>query len=263
MLAVRIAVLGLVSVTAQAQVFSNLTTPLPLPRGSTLVIGFLGGWDRWDDPNRGVRKLALKLRDEDPGVFAEAMSNHRQKLALELIRRAFDWNQNGRLDPEERADARIILYGQSLGGGAAVKVAHRLQTLNIPVLLTVQVDSVSLHDDVIPANVRAAANLFQRDGPPFMGRKCIRAEDPSRTRILGNFQYHYRSKRIDMSSASWKRKNLQGAHAKMELDPEVWARVDSFIQDAIAGKDFVRAAAAAPSRRLAAGTRSLEPVKIE
>lgn len=249
MLAVRIVVLGLAASVAQGQVFSNLTTPLPLPRGTTLVIGFLGGWDHWNDPHRGVRKLALKLREEDPGVFAEAMSNHRQKLALELIRKAFDWNHNGRLDPEERAHARIILYGQSLGGGAVVKVARQLEVLNIPVLLTVQVDSVSRHDDVIPANVEAAANLFQRDGPPIMGRKSIRAEDGSRTRILGNFQYHYRSKKIDMSSASWKRKTLEGAHAKMELDPEVWARVEGFIQDAIAGNDFVQAATVAPTSR--------------
>ena len=233
MVALRIAVLSFAALAAQAQTFSDLTTPLPLPRGSTLIIGFLGGWDRWNDPNRGVRKLVLKLRDQSAGIFAESISNHHQKLALKLILDAFDWNHNGRLDPDERAKARIILFGQSLGGGAVVRVARRLQTQGVPVLLTVQVDSVSRHDGVIPDNVAAAANLFQRDGPPIMGRRRIRAEDPSRTRILGNFQYHYRSKKIDMSSASWRRRTLGGAHTKMELDPEVWARVEGFIRNAI------------------------------
>lgn len=231
----RIIVLGLAVAiaVAHAQGFSDLTTPLPLPPGGTLVIGFLGGWDHWNDPNRGVRKLALKLRDDERDVFAEALSNHRQSLALQLIHAALDTNRDGHLDAIERAQARIILYGQSLGGGAVVRMARKLAALNIPVMLTVQVDSVSLHDGVIPANVAAAVNLFQRDGPPIMGRPRIRAADPAHTRIEGNFQYHYRSKEIDLSSASWKRKAFGGAHTKMELDPEVWARVEGYILNAI------------------------------
>jgi pimeloyl-ACP methyl ester carboxylesterase len=149
-------------------------------------------------------------------------------VALQLICAAFD--------ASERAHARIILYGQSLGGGAVVNLARKLQTLGIPVLLTVQVDSVGLSDSVIPANVVAAANLFQRDGPPIMGRRRIRAADPTRTRIEGNFQYHYRFKTIDLSTASWRRKVLGGTHTKMELDPEVWAQVEGLIRGAIRGE---------------------------
>jgi len=196
------------------------------------VIGFVGGWERWDDPHRGVRKLAVELAGT-PGVFAETVSNHRQSVALALIEAALDWNRNGYLDPEERARARIILYGQSLGGGAAVNLARKLQALEIPVLLTVQVDSVGRNDAVIPANVAAAANLFQHDGPPIMGRTRIRAEDPSHTRILGNFQYRYSFKSVDMSSATWARKHLGGAHARMEQDPRVWSQVGLLIRQSI------------------------------
>jgi hypothetical protein len=214
------------------QAFSDFTTPLPLKPGNTLVIGFLGGWEHWDDENRGVRKLALKLR-RVPDVFVETIGNHRERLAIELIRKALDWNRNGVLDPEERAGARIILYGQSLGGAAVVKLARELAALGIPVLVTVQIDSVGYADGVIPANVRAAANLFQHDGPPIVGRGSIRAADPSRTRILGNFQYRYWFRNVDMSSTTWARKTLGGAHARMEQDPKVWARVEGLIRDAI------------------------------
>jgi pimeloyl-ACP methyl ester carboxylesterase len=218
--------------TCRGQSFADFAAPLPLTPGSTLVIGFLGGWERWDDPDRSVRKLAIELRGMR-GVYAETMSNHQHRLALALIQAAFDWNRNGHLDPDERAGARIILYGQSLGGAAAVRLARELQGLDIPVLLTVQIDSVGRNDAVIPANVAAAANLFQHDGPPIMGRSRIRAEDPSRTRILGNFQYRYWFKNVDMSSAKWARKHLGGAHARMELDPKVWAQVGLLIRQAI------------------------------
>ena len=218
--------------TCHGQTFSDFTAPLPLAPGNTLVIGFLGGWERWDDPDRGVRKLAVELRGMR-GVYAETMSNHRQSLALALIQAAFDWNHNGRLDPDERAGARVILYGQSLGGSAAVRLARKLEALGLPVLLTVQIDSVGRNDGVIPANVAAAANLFQHDGPPIMGRTRIRAEDPSRTRILGNFRYRYWFKDVDMSSATWARKHMGGAHARMELDPAVWAQVGRMIRQAI------------------------------
>src|SRR5271165_5169843 len=95
-----------------AQRLADLTTPTPLPPGATLVVGFLGGYESWDDPHRGVRQLVLRLRAK-PGVYAESISNHQRGVALSLIRRALDTNRNGRLDADERARARVILFGQS------------------------------------------------------------------------------------------------------------------------------------------------------
>lgn len=216
-----------------AQRLSDLTSPTPLPPSSTLVLGFLGGLERWNDEHRSVRKLALNLR-ERRGVFAESISSRDRRVALELVRRAFDANRDGGLDPEEQASARIVLYGQSLGGAAAIATARDLRVLGIPVLLTVQVDSVGFHDQVIPPNVLAAANFYQHDPMTIQGRRNIRAADPGKTRILGNFGASYPLHPLRETDMSWVRRTFGGSHAKMEQDPKIWNQVRQFILDAIA-----------------------------
>ena len=208
---------------------------MPLKPGDTLVVGFLGGLDRWDNNHRGVRKLALRLRDLGlPGVHVETASNHRRGEARKLILKALDLNRDGRLDPGEISQARIILYGQSLGGAAVVKLARELEARGVPVLLTVQVDSVGLNDGAIPANVAVAANLYQKEPLSITGRKSILAADPARTRISGNIRYSYPFWRADVEPESWPRRIFGGGHAKMEADPAVWAAVQGLILDALA-----------------------------
>jgi pimeloyl-ACP methyl ester carboxylesterase len=217
-----------------AQRLSDFTTPRPMPSGSVLVVGFLGGFERWDDDKRSVRKLALDLRSRGLGNwFAETAANRHRRAALKLITRALDTNGDGRLDAGECAAARIILYGQSLGGAAAVETARDLDRLGVPVLLTVQVDSVGLHDSVIPANVREAVNFYQHDlFTPIHGNTGISAADPSRTRILGNYELSYLFRRVDPAEASWARRKFGGSHTKMELDPALWNRVEHLIIEA-------------------------------
>jgi len=216
----------------QAQRLYDMVTPTPLPPGTTLVIGFLGGYERWDDEHRSIRQLTLKLRNR-PGVYAESIANHNRAVSLKLIRRALDTNRNGKLDPDERARARVILYGQSWGGAAAIATAEDLEKLGVPVLLTVQIDSVGIHDQIIPANVLAAVNYYQHDPLTIQGRQQIRAADPAKTRILGNFAASYTQRSIDETNASWARRTFGGSHAKMELDPAIWIQVERYIVDAI------------------------------
>ena len=216
-----------------AQQLEDMTTPIPLPPGSTLIIGFLGGYEPWNDEHRNVRQLVLRLRQR-PGVYAESISNHNRRVALKLIRRALDANRDGKLERDEKAAACIILFGQSWGGAAAVYVARDLGRLGIPVLLTVQVDSVGAKDGVIPANVRTAVNFYQHDPFTIQGRAIIRAANPATTAILGNFGQTYIHRTVDESNASWPRKEFGGSHAKMELDPVVWSRVEQYILNAIA-----------------------------
>ena len=218
------------SVATRAQRHQDFVTKTPLPEGQVLIIGFMGGRERWDNDKRGVRKLALKLRAMGlPGVHVETVENKKRRLAVELIRKALDRNGDGELQPQERGSARLIIYGQSFGGAAVVKLARQLQKVGVPVMLTVQVDSVGRGDKVIPSNVARAANLFQRDGWPIRGEKEIRAEDPGRTKIIGNFKFSYRDKKVDLSGVSWLKRFLRTAHTKMDHDPDVWGVVEKTI----------------------------------
>jgi hypothetical protein len=214
---------------------ADITTPAPLPEGSLLIVGFLGGWEDWDHPQRSVRRLALRMRESTPdSVFIETADNHSRATVRKFIREALDRNGNGKIEPEEARAAQVILYGQSFGGAACVYLARELQRWGVPVRLTVQVDSVGRRDHVIPPNVRRAVNLYQRDPGPIRGRARIRAADPARTTILANLRHTYLFRDIDLSNYPPAARRFAISHWKMDNDPLVWAEVEGFLRAEIA-----------------------------
>lgn len=222
----------------RGQQYHHFTTPTPLEKDQTLILGFLGGRETWDDSSRGVRQLAMKidsmnLRD----VHIETLENRKRDLAMELIHNSFDSNRDGYLDERERSTARLIMFGHSLGGAAVVKLSHNLKEMGIPVLLTVQIDSVGFtyDDHVIPTNVRRAANLYQLDGWVLVGEDEIVPEDPDKTEIIANLRFDYKDKEVDMSGVPWERRLLSVPHSKMDADPEVWSAVEQLILSEIGG----------------------------
>jgi hypothetical protein len=216
------------------QRFESFTSPTPFETGGCLVLGFLGGLEAWNSETQGVRQLALALRARNlPGVHVETVEEQKRALALELIRRAFDRNHDGILDDQERQSVRLILYGMSFGGAAVVKLARQLKAIDVPVLLTIQVDSVGWTDAVIPSNVAVAANLYQADGLFVRGERTIRAADPANTAILGNFRFAYRDKKVDLSAVPWYKLVFRVAHSKVNADPEVWGLVEKLILNAV------------------------------
>lgn len=220
-----------------AQKLSDLKTPTPIPANDVLVIGFMGGRDAWNREDVGVGSMARRLREMNlPGVHVETVENVKRDVALEFVKMAFDRNRDGRLDAEELGSARLILYGQSFGGAAVAKFARQLQEERVPVMLTVQVDSVGMDDALIPANVKEAANLYQHDGFFIHGAAEIRAANPDRTKILGNFRYSYRERPIDISQVPWYKKFLREDHTMMDHDPAVWKKVEELVVGAIRGK---------------------------
>ena len=216
----------------RGQQYHHFSTPTPIEETQTLILGFLGGRENWDDSSRGVRQLAMKIDSMNlPDVHIETLENRKRDLAIELILKSFDRNRDGYLDERERTTARLIMFGHSLGGSAVIKLSNNLRDLGIPVLLTVQIDSVGFtyDDHVIPANVRSAANLYQLDGWLLVGEDEIVPEDSEKTKIIANLKFDYNEKKVDMSGVPWERRLLSVPHSKMDADPEVWSTVEQII----------------------------------
>ena len=197
-----------------------------------IVIGFVGGFVRHDDTVHSAVQVAAHLRKDYPsGVYTEVVENsHREKTHAEIVR-LVDANHDGTLSAEEKRNARIILFGHSWGASEAITLARELNGDGIPVLLTVQVDSVQKpgeNDTVIPPNVAEAANFYQLNG--FLhGQTRIRAADPARTRIIGNFLLDYKANPIRCKEYPWYDRLFMKAHIQIECDPRVWTQVESLI----------------------------------
>jgi len=199
-----------------------------------IVIGFVGGFVRHNNPVHTEVQLAARLRKEYPsGVYVEVFQNHDGSSAYKKILQLLDTDHAGKPTLEEKQKARIILYGHSWGASEAISLARKLEADGIPVLLTVQIDSVTKFgedDGIIPSNVAQAANFYQPDGRPH-GRAEIRAADPSRTRIIGNFRFDYEAHPVACyGDYSWWDRYLSKTHTEIECDPQVWNHVESLIR---------------------------------
>jgi hypothetical protein len=198
-----------------------------------IVIGFVGGFVRHDDNVHSGVQLAARLRHDYPSdLYAEVFENRHGDQAYQQVLKLLDTNHDGKLSDEEKRDARIIIYGISWGGSQTVTLARQLEAEQIPVLLTIQVDSIAKegqNDKTIPANVAEAVNFYQPDGL-LHGERLIQAEDPWRTRILGNYRFEYASIPYNCADYPWYDRWLTREHTQIECDPAVWGRVESLIR---------------------------------
>jgi hypothetical protein len=226
-------VLCLIAATTYGDSPSPVSAPDAVTTAPVIVIGFAGGFVSRDDLVHGPVQLAAHLRhDCPPGVHVELLENRHRETAHAEIIRFVDIDRDGTLSAEEKRNARIILYGHSWGASEAVTLARELGREGIPVLLTVQVDSVPKpgeNDKDIPANVAEAANFYEVDGW-LHGRPQIRAADPTRTHIIGNFRIDYKANPIRCDQYPWWDRFFTKAHTEMECDPKVWSQVESLIQ---------------------------------
>ncbi|MFZ5929075.1 MAG: hypothetical protein ACOYX1_16690 [Acidobacteriota bacterium] len=219
---------------SRKQEFSDFTTPLPVERGDRLVIGIVGGWERWDNPTRAIRRTAIAVkRKRLPGVHVETVENHSLELAEELVAKAFDFNRNGKLEPDEAAHGSVILYGQSLGGRAALRLSRKLNEWGVAVPLLITVDSFGRDSYVVPPNVRRAVNYYQREHLYIKGAPELRAADPARTQILFNRKLTFKRRdEVQAEEHGWLQRFFLDEHARIEYLPEVWEEIERMIVEA-------------------------------
>ena len=193
----------------------------------------MGGRVRHDNLVHSGVQMAARLRAEyGSGAHVEVFENRRGDAARTEILRLLDTDHDRQLTAEEKRAARIVIYGISWGASETVALARELEKDGIPVLLTIQVDSVRKigeDDTVIPGNVAEAANFYQPSGV-LHGRREIRAADAVRTRILGNFRFDYDARPITCEGYPWYASLLWKQHIEIECDPKVWGQVEGLIR---------------------------------
>src|SRR6266849_7350697 len=227
-----ILVCAALAVVGQDGLTHPVTAPVNATKPPIIVVGFVGGFVAHDNMVHSGVQLAAHLHATHPsGVFVKVFENRRRENAHREILKILDTDHDGTLSDEEKKKAQIIIYGMSWGGSETVALAKELDGEHIPVLLTVQVDSVAKmrqNDEIIPANVSEAVNFYQSDGL-LRGQPKIRAADEKHTRSLGNYRFDYKSKNIKCDKYPWFLRVFAKYHTRIECDAAVWSQVESLI----------------------------------
>jgi hypothetical protein len=157
------------------------------PPCKIVYAGFVGALETAGRKGSGIVQIRDILRGpEYSDVCAESFIPIDWNSGLNWILKHFA-SHPGPLTPEELATApSVILVGHSTGGWAMLTVARDLRDRNIPVELTIQIDSVGITDAMVPRNVKSGAIFHARDILMFMTTKNLRTEDPSHTKIVAN-----------------------------------------------------------------------------
>jgi hypothetical protein len=225
--------LAAVLILAETGLTQSVPTAIAPNLPPAIVIGFVGGFIQHDNLAHSEVQLAARLRQAYPvGVDVATFESYHREEARSRVLRLLDTNRDGTLTASEKQRARIIIYGHSWGGSQAITLARELERDGIPVLLTVQVDSISrLHqnDRVIPANVAQAVNFYQPNGL-LHGQSAIRAADPTRTRIIGNFRSDYSASPYPCKKYPWYDRVFVKAHTQIECDAAVWKQAEALIR---------------------------------
>lgn len=212
---------------------SSALLPSTQTSPSYIVVGFLGGFVRHDEPHHPEVQLIQGLRQEYPQqVYFGLFENRKVGLAYHTILKLLGTKEGDALSDDKKRQAQILLFGHSWGASAVVSLSRKLERAGIPVTLTVQIDSVAKpfqNDWLIPANVHEAANFYQTHGL-IRGRRKVVPADPAHTTILGNFLWEYKGERAVCHGFSWRGRLLSKGHTQIECDHDVWLQVRALLR---------------------------------
>ena len=223
----------------QAAVAQTQQASIEKGTSPALVVGFVGGFVHSDDLRHSEVQITRQIQAAYGDrvrvlIYENRRSDDARKAILSWLKKAEDGqatNDEKATDHETRGP-RIILFGHSWGASAVVSLARSLQRDGIPVSLTIQVDSITKNgedDSLIPVNVVEAINFYQTRGI-LHGRTKIRAVDPLRTKILGNYRFTYEKEPAECRAYPWYDRLLFKGHTAIECDPRVWSQVEELIR---------------------------------
>jgi hypothetical protein len=99
-----------------------------LANSPAIVIGFVGGFIKHNDPVHIEVQMAARLRKEyGSSVVVDTFENRNGDKAYQEILTVLDANHDGTLSSEQKRNARIILYGHSWGASEEIALARRLE----------------------------------------------------------------------------------------------------------------------------------------
>jgi hypothetical protein len=152
-----------------------------------IYLGFVGALEPGTNKYSGVVQIRKTLQGKEfTDICAKSLSPYVWTEGRDWLMKHFP-SHEGVLTPAELEHApKVILVGHSMGGWAMMSVARDLRDHDIPVELTIQMDSVGITDITIPRNVKSAAIFHARDMLMFMTTKHVRREDPSYTQIVAD-----------------------------------------------------------------------------
>jgi hypothetical protein len=164
-----------------------LSTKQPVKDCRIIFLGFVGALEPANNKYSGVVQIRKVLQEKKySDVCARSFSPYAWTDGRDWMLKHFPSNAGVPAPDELQQRPKVIMVGHSMGGWAMMSVARELRNRDIPVELTIQIDSVGITDYTIPRNVKAAAIFHANDVLMFMTTKHLRREDPNYTKVVAD-----------------------------------------------------------------------------